>query len=76
MKKNRNPQLVANVTRHFTNIQQTGNIFLDLSNFLINFKTARSFDVKTLQLSKDFTAFLMQVKKDANEISKSIVQGQ
>lgn len=74
--KNRNPQLVANVTRHFTNIQQTGNIFLDLSNFLINFKTARSFDVKTLQLSKDFTAFLMQVKKDANEISKSIVQGQ
>ena len=71
-----NPDLVNRVNRHFKSIQINQNVFANLSAFLINFKTPRKLDNKTLELAKDFTAFLMQVNKDAQKITESILASQ
>lgn len=68
-----NPALVARVERHFKNQKTGGNLFAELSDFLINYKTPTRLDATTLQLSDDFTAFLMQVKKEANKTSSYII---
>ncbi len=68
------PELVENVERHFTNTKTKDNLFAQLSEFLINYKTPKKMSKATLQLSEDFTAFLMQVKKDANKTTTFISQ--
>ncbi|MEQ1722949.1 MAG: hypothetical protein ABL930_07210 [Pseudobdellovibrio sp.] len=65
-----NPELVENVERHFQGVKTGGNLYAQLSDFLINYDTPKKLDKKTLQLANDFTAFLMQVRKDANKISQ------
>lgn len=69
-----NPELVENVERHLTNTRTKGNLFAQLSEFLINYKTPKKLSKANLQLAEDFTAFLMQVKKDANKTSEFITQ--
>ncbi|MBY0555374.1 hypothetical protein K2P97_12650 [bacterium] len=69
-----NPELVENVERHFKGIKTGGNVFAELSDFLINFDTPKKLDKKTQQLAQDFTAFLMQVRKDANKMSSHIIE--
>lgn len=71
-----NPELVENVERHFRGSKQSTNLFADLSKFLINYSTPEKLDKETLELAEDFTAFLMQVKKDANKASNYIIQNQ
>jgi hypothetical protein len=71
-----NPDLVARVNRHFKNIQLSRNVFSNLTDFLINFNTPRKLDAKTLELAQDFTAFLMQVNKDAQKITELILATQ
>ena len=68
------PELVENVERHFTNTRTQDNLFAQLSEFLINYETPKKMNKATLQLAEDFTAFLMQVKKDANKNSQFITQ--
>ena len=69
-----NPEIVANVERHFKNIKTGGNLFAELSDFLINYSTPEKLDKKSLTLAADFTAFLMQAKKDANKASAVIIE--
>jgi len=47
-------------------------VFAQLSDFLISFDTATHLDADTLELAEDFTAFLIQVRKDANKTSTFI----
>lgn len=68
------PELVENVERHLTDTKTDGNLFAQLSEFLINYKTPKKMSKANLQLAEDFTAFLMQVKKDANKTSEFITQ--
>jgi hypothetical protein len=65
-----NPELVENVERHFKGIKTGGNLYAELSDFLINYDTPEKLDKKTQALATDFTAFLMQVRKDANKITQ------
>lgn len=64
--REKNPALVERVERHFKSSKGRGNVFAQLSNLLINYSTPKRLDAETLELAKDFTAFLMQVKADAN----------
>ena len=68
-----NPELVENVERHFTNGRTKGNLFAQLSEFLINYDTPKKMNKANMELAEDFTAFLMQVKKDANKTSQYIL---
>lgn len=68
----KNPELVENIQRHFNSSKNKNNVFAQLSDFLINFKTPSQLDEQTLELAEDFTAFLMQVRKDANKTSNFI----
>lgn len=68
-----NPELVENVERHFANVRMKGNLFAQLSEFLINYDTPKKMNKATMELAEDFTAFLMQVKKDANKTSQYIL---
>lgn len=70
------PELVENIERHFGLAKESTNLFADLSKFLINYETPEKLDKETLELSEDFTAFLMQVRKDANKASNYIVESQ
>lgn len=67
-----NPELIENIQRHFGTSRNVDNVFAQLSEFLINYKTPGQLDADTLELAEDFTAFLMQVRKDANKISQEI----
>jgi len=71
-----NPELVEKVERHFNSQKQNGNLFAQLSAFLINFETPTELNRQQLQLAADFTEFLMQVRRDANKISQSIQENQ
>ena len=57
-------------------MDSTGNLFSALSSYLINFKTPRQLGAAGYALAKDYTAFLMQVKADANKISSYILKQQ
>lgn len=68
-----NPKLVANVERHFSLKNRGKNIFYQLSKFFINSKTPAILgDKGASELAEDFTAFLLQVREDANSISFEI----
>jgi hypothetical protein len=67
-----NPRVIAQVERHFKNMKTGGNLFAEISAFLINYQTPEKMDSVSLQLSDDFTAFLMQVRQDANTASSEI----
>lgn len=69
--KENNPEVVANVYRHFKGVD-TDNAFKALSQFLINTKTPIELKDKAYQVAEDMTAFLMQVKKDAQAITNSL----
>jgi hypothetical protein len=66
------PELVENIQKHFSSTRNKNNVFAQLSDFLINAETEKQLDENTLQLAEDFTAFLMQVRKDANKTSTYI----
>lgn len=68
------PELVENVERHFSTSKTKDNLFAQLSEFLINYDTPKKLNKSTLALAEDFTAFLMQVKKDANKTSEFMTQ--
>lgn len=70
--KEKNPELVENIQRHFNTNKNKNNVFAQLSDFLINYDTETQLDADTLELAEDFTAFLMQVRKDANKTSTFI----
>jgi len=70
------PELVYKVERHFKGIHLTGGLIADLSNFLISYKTPKSFDQEALELPADFTRLLMQVRADADKITAEILQNQ
>jgi hypothetical protein len=65
------PELVANVERHFEGVKTGGNVFAELSSYLISYKAPRSMGRDGQQLVKDMMAFLEQVHADANEITSS-----
>ncbi|MGZ3691382.1 MAG: hypothetical protein ACXVAX_07755 [Pseudobdellovibrio sp.] len=64
--------LVNKIESHFTGSKGV-NVFAELSDFLINYNTAKKLDASSLELAQDFTQFLMQVRQDANLISSHIV---
>lgn len=68
----KNPELIENIQRHFTSSKNKNNVFAQLSDFLINYNTPTQLDADTLELAQDFTAFLVQVRKDANKTSTYI----
>lgn len=71
-----NPELVAAVERHFSSRNRGKNVFYQLSKFFINSKTPDSLGEKNSNdLADDFTNFLLQVKKDAQKITKLIESG-
>ncbi len=70
--RKRNPKLVSSIEHHLDGVQLSGNIFADLSSFLINYKTPHQLDGKTLELASDYAKFLMQVRADADDITKYI----
>ncbi|MCC2678569.1 MAG: hypothetical protein K0R29_1145 [Pseudobdellovibrio sp.] len=72
--KRMNPELVANVQRHFRTNKNRNNVFAQLSDFLINYDTPKKLNANTLELSKDFTNFLMQIKADANQTDQFITE--
>jgi hypothetical protein len=67
------PDLVAKVQRHFKTQKGKNNVFAQLSDFLISFETPKRLDSQTLQLAQDFSAFLVQVKTDADSADRFIV---
>jgi hypothetical protein len=70
--KEKHPELVENIQRHFSSSKNKNNVFAQLSDFLISYDTTTHLDEDTLELAEDFTAFLMQVRKDANKTSSFI----
>ncbi|MES3038974.1 MAG: hypothetical protein V4736_13795 [Bdellovibrionota bacterium] len=70
------PELVEKVEKHFAGVRTGGNVFAELSEYLINFKTPRQLGPSDLELANDMTEFLMQVKKDANEITQFAMTSQ
>jgi hypothetical protein len=71
-RKNNN-QLIANIERHFpTTVQKNGNVFEELSLFLINSETKKNLGQTANALADDFTTFLAQVRKDAHQISTKL----
>lgn len=72
--KRAHPELLAKVQRHFKTQKNSRNVFAQLSDFLINFETPKRFNQTTLELSQDFTNFLMQVKADANSTDRFIIE--
>ncbi len=71
--RQKNPDIVARVERHFKSSKNSGNLFAQLSNYLININTPSRLAAEDLELIQDFTAFLMQVKADANTTDQFIV---
>ncbi|MBT7611230.1 MAG: hypothetical protein HN576_15835 [Bacteriovoracaceae bacterium] len=68
-----NPEIIANVERHFTSRNTGKNVFYQLSKFFINSKTPVNLgDKRASELSLDFTTFLLQVRKDAAKITAEI----
>ncbi len=65
-----NPELVANVERHFTG-RKNANVFAGLSAYLISYDAPRAMGREGQQLVKDVLAFLEQVHADANEITQA-----
>lgn len=70
--QNKNPQMIQKIYKNLDGIQKSGNLLADLSAFLINYKTPESLGLAGAELVKNYTEFLMQVKKDANEITSAI----
>jgi hypothetical protein len=70
--KEQNPELVARLQKHFKTSRNKDNVFAQLSDYLINYNTARSLGRQGEDLVADFTEFLMQVQKDANLNSEFI----
>ena len=69
------PDIVQNVEKHFVGQATSGNLFEDLSNFLINEKTSRSI-VDAEELIKDFSVFLGVVHAEANQMQSQQLQFQ
>jgi hypothetical protein len=68
-----NPEIVANVERHFSSRNTGKNVFYQLSKFFINSKTPATLgDKGSSELAEDFTVFLLQVRKDAAKITSEI----
>ena len=65
-----NPDLVKQVESHFVNMPAGGNVFAELSAFLINPKTAEQLNDPTF--ASDIADFLDQVRQDAEAITKQI----
>ena len=66
------PELIQHIQRHFSNSKNKNNVFAQLSEFLISYDTPKALDAETLELAFDFTAFLMQVREDANHSAEFI----
>lgn len=68
-----NPELLANIRAHLKGVRPSDNIFKDLSMFLINPRTPKRLGGPTSkELAESFTAFLMQVQKDADKITNQV----
>jgi hypothetical protein len=70
--REQNPEIVANVERHFTGVRTGANVFAELSADLISDKAPRSMGRDGQLLVNDMLAFLEQVRKDANQITSSV----
>lgn len=71
--KKNNPELVKKVQAHLAGVKPSGNLFADLSTFLINYKTPSK--LSDAKFAADYTEFLMQVRDDADKITGSVVEG-
>jgi hypothetical protein len=71
--KQNHPDLLAKVQRHFKSQKGRNNVFAQLSDFLIGFKTPKRLPESSLELAQDFTNFLIQVKADADHTDKFIL---
>lgn len=65
------PELVEQVESHFKGIRTGGNLFAELSSYLISYKAPRSMGRDGQALVKDMMVFLAQVRNDANEMTSS-----
>jgi hypothetical protein len=74
--RQKHPQLVKKIENNMGSIQKSGNVFADLSTYLISFQAPRNMSAKQMELAEDFAEFLMQVRADADEISASIKAAQ
>jgi len=72
----KNPTLIKNIERHFSSRNRGGNVFYQLSKFLINDKTPKKLGKQSYKLAEDFTKFLLQVRKDANMVTQKITSKQ
>ncbi len=72
----KNPTLIKNIEKHFSSRNRGGNVFYQLSKFLINSRTPKKLGSKSYKLAEDFTKFLLQVRKDAKLVTKKIVNKQ
>lgn len=70
-----NPSVVTNVERHFRNVRTGGNVYAELSAFLISPTAPPSLGGEAIALAEDMTAFLEQVRKDANAITTAALRG-
>ncbi|MDZ4663209.1 MAG: hypothetical protein SGJ18_16485 [Pseudomonadota bacterium] len=64
-----NPDLVKRVEKHFAGVKTGENLFEELSQFLINSRTPKKLGKVGYDLAQDFTAFLKQAARDAEEIT-------
>ena len=74
--KQKHPQLVSRIENNMGSVQKSGNVFADLTRYLISYQAPRQMSAKQMELAEDFSEFLMQVRADADEISASIVANQ
>lgn len=68
----KNAYMIDNIERHFSGIQKGGNIFEELSRYLINDKTPKTLGKKGYDIADDFTKFLVKVREEAPRITKYI----
>lgn len=73
--RQKNPKLVAKLEAILGN-QKEHNLFRQLSNYIISIKTPKAIGSKAYNIAAVFTEFLMQVKRDANEITSEILARQ
>ncbi len=72
----KNPTLIKNIERHFHYKNRGGNVFYQLSKFLINSKTPKKLGSMSYKLAEDYTKFLLQVRKDAADVTRKIAKKQ
>lgn len=70
--RKKHPELVTAVEKLLKGVKPTGNLFDDVSNFLINFKTQNDVERNGEALIEAYTAFLDQTRIDAQAITAGI----